>query len=327
MKVMLTGAFGNVGTSTIEALIEQGHQIRCFDVNTKQNRKVAKRFKDQIEVVWGDIRRHEDVAKAMKGCETVIHLCFIIPSTTSWTGKSSEVHPEWAREINMGGTQNVISAAKALPNPPKIVFGSSTHVFGRTQHLPPPRTVSDPVFITDHYTEHKLACEELIKASGLEWVILRFCAVMPIRMIMDAEGTGLFKIPLDTRIEFVHTKDVGLALASTTTCDEAAGKTLLIGGGRRCQMYYRELMGRILEAFGLGRLPDKAYATEPDFPQDWIDTTESQELLKYQQRIYDDYIDDMRAVVGFRRYLATMFRPIARWYMLRQSPYYRQAKG
>ena len=167
MKAMVTGPFGNIGTSTLEELIRQGHTIRCLDVDTKQNRKVAKRFQDRIEVVWGDIRRPDDVAKAIKGCDTVIHLCFILPSTTSWTGKSSEVHPDWAREINIGGTENIISAAKAFPDPPKIIFGSSTHVFGRTQDKPPPRTASDPVVVTDHYTDHKLKCEVMVRNSGL----------------------------------------------------------------------------------------------------------------------------------------------------------------
>ena len=65
MKVLLTGAFGNVGTSTLEELAERGHQVRCFDLQTKANRRTAKRFAGQMEVVWGDLRNPEAVADAV----------------------------------------------------------------------------------------------------------------------------------------------------------------------------------------------------------------------------------------------------------------------
>ena len=318
MHVLLTGPFGNVGESTIEELVKQGHKVRCFDIKTTRNEKIAGKYGGQIEVVWGNIRRRDDVAWAVRDQEAILHLCFIIPSTTSITGVSSEARPEWAREINVGGTANIISAAKSSPNRPRIVFSSSTHVFGHTQNQQPPRRVSDPVYVTDHYTDHKLKCEEMVRQSGLEWVNLRFCAVAPIRFIMNAD---MFDIPLQNRIEFVHTKDVGLACANAITCQRAVGRTLLIGGGPRCQMYWRDMAGRGLEAFGIGMLPDGAF-TAKEFCQDWIDTDESQELLRYQQRTYEDYIEDLKRKVGFLRHLARIFRPAARWYLLRKSPYY-----
>ncbi|MHA1984778.1 MAG: hypothetical protein ACW967_10510 [Candidatus Hodarchaeales archaeon] len=46
MKVLLTGAFGNVGTSAIKELEKKGYSIRCFDVQTKRNKKRSKEFKD-----------------------------------------------------------------------------------------------------------------------------------------------------------------------------------------------------------------------------------------------------------------------------------------
>ncbi len=39
MKVLLTGAFGNVGLSTLEELSKRGHQITVFELKTKKNLK------------------------------------------------------------------------------------------------------------------------------------------------------------------------------------------------------------------------------------------------------------------------------------------------
>jgi len=310
MNVLLTGAFGNIGTSTLEELIKQGHTVRCFDLKTK------------AEVVWGDLRRPEDVAAAVRDQEVVVHLAFIIPKLSA-TGVESEVRPAWAREINVGGTQNLLNAMKALPRPPRIIFTSSCHVYGRTQNQPPPRTVSDPLQPTEHYTHHKIECERMVRASGLEWTIFRLAATLPLTMKLDP---GMFDVPLNNRMEFVHTRDVGLAIANGVSSEGVWGKILLIGGGPHCRLYYREIAERTLNAMGVGMLPEEAFSSTP-FAVDWLDTTESQRLLKYQRHDLGDYIREMVTLLGYRRYLMRMFRPIVRWWLLRKSPYLRGSRA
>jgi UDP-glucose 4-epimerase len=316
MNVLLTGAFGNVGTSTLEELSKQGHTVRCFDLKTRPNEKAARKSKDQMEVMWGDLRCPEDVTTAVRDQEVVVHLAFIIPKLSA-TGVESEGHPDWAREINVEGTRNLLNAMKALPRPPKIIFASSYHVYGRTQDQPPPRTVSDPVQPVEHYSHHKIECEQMVKASGLEWAILRLAATLPLALRLDP---GMFDVPLNNRMEFVHTRDVGLAMANAVSSEGVWGKTLLIGGGPRCQYYYRDITRRILDAMGVGMLPEEAFGSTP-FCTDWVDTTESQRLLNYQQRDLGDYIQEMTALLGYRRHLIRLFRPIVRHWLLKKSPY------
>jgi len=52
MKILLTGAFGNIGAHTLEELLQRGHRVRCFDVRTKRNEKSLEKYQDQIEVIW-----------------------------------------------------------------------------------------------------------------------------------------------------------------------------------------------------------------------------------------------------------------------------------
>lgn len=317
MNVLLTGAFGNVGTSALEELLEQGHTVRCFDLKTRSGEKVAHRFEQKIKVVWGDLRHPKDIAAAVRDQEIVVHLAFIIPKLSA-TGVESETRPDWAREINVGGTRNLIEAMKALPKPPKIIFTSTYHVYGRTQDQPPPRTISDPVQPIEHYAHHKVECEQMVQTSGLEWAILRLAAALPFSIKLDP---GMFDVPLDNRMEFVHTRDVGLAIANAVSSRDVWGKILLIGGGARCQYYYGEIAERILDAVGVGMLPKEAFGSTP-FPTDWVDTRESQSLLHYQQRDLGDYVQEMCALLGFRRHLIRLFRPIVRRWLLKKSPYF-----
>jgi len=321
MKVLLTGAFGNIGRSAVEELVKQGHAVRCFDLKTRANERAARRYRGQIEVVWGDLRRPEDVAAAVRDQEVVVHLAFIIPKLSA-TGVESEDRPDWAREINVGGTRNLLQAMKALPRPPRIIFTSSCHVYGRTQDQPPPRTVADPVQPVEHYTRHKIACERMVRDSGLEWAIFRLAATLPLAMKLDP---GMFDVPLDNRMEFVHTRDVGLAIANGISSEEIWGKILLIGGGPRCQHTYREIAGQVLEALGVGTLPEEAYGSMP-FCVDWLDTAESQRLLNYQRRDLGDYVQEMLALMGYRRHLIRLFRPLVRHWLLGESPYLKEAR-
>jgi UDP-glucose 4-epimerase len=171
----------------------------------------------------------------------------------------------------------------------------------------------------EHYARHKVECEQLVTGSGLTWSIFRLGAALPIRLIMDA---GMFDVPLDNRIEFVHTRDVGFALAEALQCDQVWGRVLHIGGGKRCQLYYREMVSAVLGAAGVGKLPAAAFTRVP-FSTDWLDTDESQSLLGFQRHTIEDYARDLRASVGSLRYLIQSVRPLVTRYLLKYSPYWR----
>jgi len=315
MKVLVTGAFGNIGWSATQELLLRGHDVRCFDLKTKENLKLAKKIKAEAETVLGDLRNPEDVALAVKDREVVVHLAFVIPRL-SLTGVNSEDEPEWAREINVGGTRNLIEAIQEQPHSPKMLFASSFHIYGYTQDQAPPRKVTDTPHPVEHYAQHKVECERMVRESGLDWSIFRLAAALPLRLIMDA---GMFDVSLDNRIEFVHTRDVGLAIANALEIEEAWRKIWHIGGGPACQLTQRELVESVLGAVGLGMLPEEAFPSEP-YPTDWLDTTESQRVLQFQRYTLQDYVSDLRDRLGFRRFFVWLFGPIIRAWLLSKSP-------
>lgn len=322
MRVLVTGAFGNIGRRAVDELVSRGHAVTAFDMPTPANQKAARRMARPPEIVWGDLRRSADVRQAVQGQDAVVHLAYVIPKLSA-TGTNSEDQPDWARAINVGGTMHLLAALQALPVAPRVIFASSLHVFGHTQHQPPPRSLADPVQPVEHYGLHKVACEEMVKASGLPWAIFRLAACMPIRLILDP---GMFDVPLDNRIEYVHARDVARAIANGLETDQVWGKTWLIGGGTRCQYRYEEIVRRVLDTVGVGMLPPEAFATAP-FATDWLDTAESQRVLAFQQRTLDDYVEELRSALGPLRHLVRLARPIIRRRLLSMSPYYRSAQA
>ncbi|WP_376796549.1 NAD-dependent epimerase/dehydratase family protein [Thermogemmatispora sp.] len=324
MRVLVTGAFGNIGFSAVQELLRQGHTVRCLDLRTKRNEQKALQISREagarVTIHWGDIRQWETVVEAVRDQEVVVHLAAILPP-------DSDEQPQLAYEVNVEGTRHAIEAARQQPQPPRFLFSSSLDVFGHTQDQPPPRKVTDPVQATDDYTRHKLEGEAMLRSSGLTWAIFRFADVPPLgpRPIHPI----MFRIPLDTRLEMLHTFDAGLAVANAVSSEEVWGNIWLIGGGPSCQVRYRDYLNRMLEVMGIGPLPEEAFGHEP-YCTDWLDTSESQRVLRYQRHSFEEIIQDVAryaAPPAPLRALMPVLRPVVRRQMLRLSPYWRQAQA
>lgn len=316
MNILLTGAFGNIGQYTLQTLLAEGHHVRTFDLPTRAHRRAARNVRGPIEAVWGDMRDPGAIAAAVEDRDAVVHLAFIIPHLSD-TGINSEEKPDLAYQVNVGGTRRLIEAMQACSPTPRLIFTSSLHIYGPTQHLKPPRRVSDKPNPTEHYARHKVECERLVNASSLSWSIYRLGAALPVRLILDM---GIFEVPLSNRIEIVHPRDVARAIANGLAGRDIWGKILHISGGPACQHIYREVAMKVLHAAGVGMLPDHAFNMEP-FSIDWLDTTSSQALLDFQRHTLQDYLVDVRAKVGAARPIIRLIAPLLRRYMVNQSPY------
>ncbi|MFX0107774.1 MAG: NAD-dependent epimerase/dehydratase family protein, partial [Candidatus Hodarchaeota archaeon] len=76
MFALLTGSFGNIGESTLLALLDKGHSVRCFDLKTDATQKKQKSLRKlgKFETAWGDITDAEAVRNAVEGVDCIIHL-------------------------------------------------------------------------------------------------------------------------------------------------------------------------------------------------------------------------------------------------------------
>ncbi|MFX1497879.1 MAG: NAD-dependent epimerase/dehydratase family protein [Promethearchaeota archaeon] len=320
MKVLLTGAFGNVGQNTLKQLILRDHDVICFDLPNSSNKKIYAKLskKLQFKIIWGDILSKDDLNKAIKGAECIIHLAAIIPPL-------SEKNPELAYRVNVEGTRNLIEAAKGLPIKPRFMMASSASVYGITMHLEPPVKVDSPLNPSDNYSRAKVECEKMLRESGLPWIILRLAAVS-VEKIPRNFDTLLFEMPLDQRIEFVSSKDCGIAFANAAMIDEV-NKIFLIGGGKDCQLLERDFLKGFFDAFGLKILPEKAFKVakkkEDYLYIDWMETKESQEILQFQMETFQQYVNRVKHDYRMRRLGIKIISPIAKLALLRMSPYFK----
>lgn len=314
MNILITGAFGNIGTNTLRALQGRGHRVRCFDLPTRVNHRLAVQHAMDCEVVWGDIRRFEDVQRAVQHQDLVLHLAAIIPEL-SHTGVQSEKNPILAYAVNVGGMRNLVEAVQRMPKPARIIFTSTLHVYGRTQHLPPPRTTRCPLRPVESYAKQKVQCEDILRESGLVWSVFRLAAAIPVKLVF---AKAMFMVPQHNRLEYVHPRDVGHALANAVDKTDLWGMVWLIGGGTRCQLTYGCMMNQVMALIGQKPLPMNMFG-QTDYSVDWLDTHASQQLLRYQQRTFDDYISELHTLLGDKLFWLRLCRPLVRQALLWRS--------
>ena len=313
MNILLTGPFGTIGTHVLDELLARGHRVTCFDLDNQVNRKVAKRHAGKVSQQWGDITRADDVNRAVQNQDAVVHLAAIIPPL-------SESNPALAEKVNVQGTQLVIDTISAQAKPPLLVFPSSISVHGFSNTRQPPCTVETPLDARDHYAGHKIECEKRLRASNIPWIILRIgaCADATNQKTGDMEAMlrHMFTLDAQTRIEYLHPKDAAIAIANALVTPAAIGKTLFLGSGRASQSSWLEFVNIVPRTMGIGELPASAFGRDPYYT-DWMDTTESQALLQFQQYGLNAYKKELTQHWRWRRYLLWPVRGLVRRYMLK----------
>lgn len=117
--VLITGGAGTLGRATLPVLLAQGMRVRVLDV-------MAGRPRVGVRWLVGDLRRPDDLRRAMDGISVVIH-------AAAWHGMHLRDHAArdfW--ELNAEGTFNVFEAATQAGITAAVV-ASSMGVYGASR--------------------------------------------------------------------------------------------------------------------------------------------------------------------------------------------------
>jgi nucleoside-diphosphate-sugar epimerase len=201
-RVLVTGAAGGFGAALVARLDARDDvHVVGLDVRTPDRSTYA----GGAEFVRGDIRDPDGVERAMRGCDVVAHLAWVVGS----------MHDEQARDaIDLGGTANVL-AAMARTGCGRLVFASSVTAYGSVPDHPEPYTEADPLRADQPsaYASHKAQAEALIADAGVEAVLPR--AAVVVGRAVDNAVRNVFAAPMiaairgdEMRVQVVHQDDV-----------------------------------------------------------------------------------------------------------------------
>jgi nucleoside-diphosphate-sugar epimerase len=238
--VFVTGASGFVGSYTVPELIAGGHRVLALVRSDAAGRRVLERLpaasRPAVELRPGDVTDRPSLGPALAGADAVVHLV-AIPRDR---GDGRELE-----RVNVGGTRNVLEAAQAA--------GVRRYI-----HQGALGVVDDPRL---HFAGSKARAEAAVRASSLDWTILK-----PSLLWGERDGffnvvaglvrsaPGLVPVPGDGRARFqpLAATDAALAVRLSVERQAAVGATYELGGPR--YWTYRQITREVLRGMGRRRL-------------------------------------------------------------------------
>lgn len=158
MKIGITGVNGFIGSHLAERLVAAGHRVRGLVRRTSDLRWVRTL---PIELVYGDLRDVAALEALAAGRDVVLHCA----ARTKAPNESAMM------ATNLHGTRNAVDACSAA-GARRFVFFSSLEAVGdaRTRE---PLTEEVPLEPITSYGRSKAQAEDVVRRSGLDYIILR----------------------------------------------------------------------------------------------------------------------------------------------------------
>jgi nucleoside-diphosphate-sugar epimerase len=208
----VTGVSGAMGQRFLRHLDDLGWTDRVVGIDTREPR-FRPRFLDFHAVDLGGPPADDvDLAPLLEGCETLVHLAFVL---------DPDVDPPMLVRVNVGGTRRLLDAATRA-GVRRVVYASSTMVYGAWPDNAVPLDEDAPVRPSAgfHLGPHKAENERLLR----EWaqdgdrtvVVLRFAFVLSDETAPIVAAAALGRAPGTAGaapVQYLHVDDAASALA------------------------------------------------------------------------------------------------------------------
>ena len=238
--VLVTGASGFVGSYVVPELAAAGHRVvalvRSPQAGEVITRRLPRGLAGKVELRSGDVMDPATLGPALAGVDAVVHLVAI---PRDWNGGKDLLN------VNLDGTRNVIAAMEAA-GVRRLVHLGALGVEDREEL---------------NYAKSKARAEAAVRASGLEWTILKPSLLFGPRDGFFNIVADLVRVPLPivpvpgngrSRFQPLHVADLALGMRLALERPETVGQAFELGGPR--VWTYREIAGEVARTMGKRRL-------------------------------------------------------------------------
>jgi UDP-glucose 4-epimerase len=256
-RIVVTGGAGFVGSNVVRKLLEESADVLVLDDFYTGDDNNLPAGKSNLEIIRGSVTDFDLVRQTFTNSSLVFHLAArnIIVSTRN---------PREDYEVNIGGTLNVLLAARELKIP-RVVYSSSTSVYGNPRYLP--INEDDATNMLSPYAVSKFAgenyCKAFYESYGLSSSVVRYsnvygtaqrpdnpyCGVVAkfFESAMKGESLRIHGDGEQTR-DFTYIDDVVEATLLAGISAKADGQVYNVGTGR--EVTVNQLARLIIEITG-----------------------------------------------------------------------------
>ena len=155
-NVLVTGAYGLLGSHAVRELIENGYHVRAFGRDPDRLQKLAAEYEnDQIDIFCGDFCNAAEIDDACEGMDYVVHCGALLKG---WGRRSEYIR------TNVEGTRNVLEAC-ARHGVKRLVYTSSPSAHALKNNLCIKEEDQNENNRLNYYIESKLLAEKLVRGQ------------------------------------------------------------------------------------------------------------------------------------------------------------------
>ena len=294
---IVTGVAGFIGSHLAETLLAQGENVigvdllnNYYDPQLKHNNLVILKQYENFKFIHADIREL-DWQKLLASVDVVYHQAAQAGVRASWGAGFIDY-----TENNINATQVILEAAKQVKSLKRIVYASSSSIYGNAVTMPTPETLCpQPV---SPYGITKLAGERLCwlyqRNFDVPVTALRYFTVYGQRQRPDMAFHKFFKAAIEGKAidiygdgqqtrDYTFVKDIVAANLAAGKVSEAVGEVFNIGGGSRVTLIelldlMEKVMGQPIKRNYLANAVGDARHTSADI-------TKAQKILGYIPKV------------------------------------------
>jgi nucleoside-diphosphate-sugar epimerase len=289
-KYLVTGGAGFIGSHLVEELRRRGEAVRIaddFSTGRRENVPAG------CELVEGDVADPAVAARAVQGCDFVLHQA-AIPSVPR-----SVQQPLATHHANVDATVAVLVAARDA-GVKRVVFAGSSAVYGNAAVLPK-REDMRPAPLTPYALQKLVSeqyCQLFTQLYGLETVTTRYFNVFGPRQQPGSPYSGVISLFIEavaggatptiygdgrqTR-DFTYVGDVVDGVLRACAAPKASGEVINLAVGGRVSLL--EVLRALQSILGRTVEPAFAPAREGDVHDSQADIVKARHLLEYEPRV------------------------------------------
>lgn len=206
MRVLVTGGYGQVGSTVAELLLERGDHVLALDNFATGSRSYLADH-ERLTSVEGSIVDPVLVTESILDYrpDVIVHTAASYKDPDDWYGDAM---------TNTVGMVNLITAARAA-GVPRFIYFQTALCYG-TRPLEQPITLSHPKFpVNSSYAISKTAAEDYLELSGLDFVTFRLANVIgprnvsgPLPIFFQRLSEGKTCFVTKARRDFVYAHDL-----------------------------------------------------------------------------------------------------------------------
>ena len=297
MRCLVTGVAGFVGSHLAERLLADGHEvcgidafINYYDRSIKERNLEGPRSWNTFRFVEGNLV-DIPLRPLLEGVDWVFHEAAQAGVRTSWGMEFTRY-----TECNVHATQRLLETVRHLGGVKRVVYASSSSVYGNTTELPLREDAQlhpySPYGVTKLAAEH--LCMLYQRNFGVPTVSLRYFTVYGPRQRPDmafhrfcksiilGEPIHVYDDGNQTR-DFTYIADVVAANMQAAQAEAAIGQVINIAGGSRVTLQH---VVELLETISGSHLKIMYEARQHgDVRHTFADINKARQLLDYQPHV------------------------------------------